>query len=61
VTTKTLKTCIYVLLKINDELIAAAGDDGKIRLLLSANLDCTEIFEAHKPGSRIFSLIKLDE
>jgi hypothetical protein len=61
VTTKTLEDYINALLKINDELIAAAGKDGKIRLLSSANLFCIEVFEAHKSGSRIYSLIKLDE
>jgi hypothetical protein len=50
VTTKTLENYITVLLKINSELVAVAGTDGKIRLLSSANLDCTEVFEAHKPG-----------
>jgi hypothetical protein len=61
VTTKNLEDNITVLLKINDELIAAAGKDGKIRLLSSANLDCTEVFETHNPGSYIFSLINLDD
>jgi WD40 repeat protein len=61
VNTKTLEDYISVLLKINDELIAAAGFDGHIRLLSSANLDCTEVFEAHKSGRLIYSLIKLDE
>jgi hypothetical protein len=56
-----MKGYITVLLKINSELIAAAGLDGKIRLLSSANLDCTEVFEAHIAGRPIFSLIKLDD
>jgi hypothetical protein len=61
VTTKTFKVRITVLLKINDELISAAGAEGKIYFLSSANLDCTEEFEAHNPGMPIYSLIKLDE
>jgi hypothetical protein len=52
VTTKTFEGYIYKLLKINVELIAAVGDDGTIRLLSSANLDCIDVFDAHKPGGR---------
>jgi hypothetical protein len=48
-------------LKINGELIASAGYDGKIRLISSANLDCIDIFDAHKPKGYIYSLIKLDD
>jgi hypothetical protein len=59
VSTKNLETNIYILLKINEEFIAAGGYDGKIRLLSSVNLDCSDMFDAHK-GS-IFKLIKLDE
>jgi hypothetical protein len=48
--TKTLDDCIAVLLKINNEVIATAGSDGKIRLISSANLDCIGVFDAHEPG-----------
>jgi hypothetical protein len=62
VITKTFKASLGVLLKINNKLIADAGCDGKIRLLSSANLDCTEVFEAHKLGTGwIYSIIKLDD
>jgi hypothetical protein len=56
---KTYETNIYILLKINSKLIAAGGQDGKIRLISAVNLDCTDIFDCHK--SDIQSMIKYND